>query len=249
MNDLEIDFKPTKEHLNTIKAWLIEEREKSGEGFFCNWEVITDAFAKKTMVLIYKSKSPIGFLTWFDWGAVTTIQIAEIKPGLRRMGYGRLLAEFFFSKMTQQGVVALNLHCQPTKSEKVWKKLGFKEYPNVRDFEDFHDEDGKHLYKILVPHLKPSSPKENNERIELWSVEPYQTTNNPPLWQWYPKFEKNNRTLVKPIIFPGKRDWNIRWTKEGKIMIDDKVKRFGKMEIDFCNFIIITQLPLKDGKE
>ena len=78
----------------------------------------------------------------------------------------------------------------------------------------------------------------------LWSVEPYLVGKTLPAWKWHPKFKGRSRKLVKPIIFPAKSDWNIRWLINGDVKNENKVKRFLKTEIDFSNFIIIEELPL-----
>ncbi|HEY4325936.1 MAG TPA: GNAT family N-acetyltransferase [Mucilaginibacter sp.] len=244
MKDVKVTFRPSAGQLNKIKVWLTEEWDVSGEGFCCNWGVIEDAFDNKKMGVISLAKKVIGFITWFDSERVTTIQITEIKLGFRRMGYGRILAEALFDMLYEKGVMILDLHCQPAKSEKAWKKLGFKQYPDVDDFNDYNSKDGKYLYKILVPFDKPTKSDKDKESIELWAVEPYETSRFLPEWKWYPKFEKGSRKLFKPIIFPAKRDWNIQWKKDGSIIKNNKVKRFGKTDINFSDFIIIEQLPL-----
>lgn len=43
----EINTNPTKENLNKIKTWLIDENRKSKQGFYCNWNVIEKSFEKK----------------------------------------------------------------------------------------------------------------------------------------------------------------------------------------------------------
>lgn len=245
MKELDISFNTTAKHLKNIKSWLIAEEKTGNKGFFCNWNVIEQSFNNKKIGVILEENKVIGFITWFDRDRITTIEIAEIRPGFRRMGYGRKLAQALFDNLQKQGVTALTLHCQPAESEKVWKRMDFKRYPSVPDFGDYNSEKGKWLYKILIPFIKPTKSIKGKESIELWSVEPYQIERVSPEWKWHPKFKKGTRTLIKPIVFPAKRDWNIRWkNNDGLIIRDEKVKRFGKDEIDFTNFIIIEKLPL-----
>jgi len=240
---LKVDFKPSTIQLGQIKVWLMEEDNTLGEGFFCNWGVIKDSFDNKKICTLLLGKKTIGFMTWFERDKVTTIQITEIRPGFRRMGYGRYLADVLTERLAKQGFLVLELHCQPAKSEKAWKKLGFREYPDVEGFQDYNDADGKHLYKILVRHLKPTKSKKEVATIELWDVEPHQTNKVSALWKWHPKVKPGKSHLDKPIIFPAKRDWNIRWSENSVIIREDKVKYFGKpANIDFMNFIIIEEL-------
>lgn len=247
MQNIEVSFAPTGEQLNEIKEWLlIEEHGKPFAGFYCNWNSIEYSFGRNEIAVIFLEKAPIGFLTWFNNDRVTTIQITEIKPGFRRMGYGKTLLEAVAGKLQNAGVAVLDLHCQPATSKKAWKKLGFKNYPDVEDFSDFNHEEGNWLYKILVPFDKPTKSAANKESIELWSVEPYLASRTLPAWKWHPKFEGGSRKLVNPIIFPANADWNIRWLIDGDAIKENKVKRFLKTEIAFSNFIIIEELPLSE---
>ncbi|MEJ6982389.1 hypothetical protein WG906_18130 [Pedobacter sp. P351] len=141
-------------------------------------------------------------------------------------------------------MAVVQLHCQPSKSIKAWKRLGFKEYPDVKDFESFNSANDKYLYKILVPHDNPRKLTKATGSIELWSVEPYMSNRHAPAWIWKPKFKKDTGKLALPIIFPAKPDWNICWKINNKVIKEEKVKRFGKKDIDFGNFIIIEELPL-----
>jgi ribosomal protein S18 acetylase RimI-like enzyme len=241
---LKVDFKPSTDQLYQVKAWLIEEENTLSEGFFCNWRIIQDSFENQKICILLLGKKAIGFMTWFERDKVTTIQITEIRPGFRQLGYGRYLTNALTVKLAKQGFVVLELHCQPAKSEKAWKKLGFKQYPDVEGFTDYNISDGKHLYKILVPHLKPTKSKKEVATIELWNVEPYQIDKVSSLWKWHPKVNSHSSHLEKPLIFPAKRDWNIRWSENGIILREEKVKYFGKSaDIDFTNFIVIEKLP------
>lgn len=243
MKDVKVSFDPTNNQIEEVKTWLIEEDKVSKEGFFCNWKLIQNSYKEKTIGIIIVSENVVGFITWCGSEPVTSIDIAEVKPKFRRMGYGKILAEALFIKLQQQGTKVLELHCQPAQSEKIWKKLGFKNFPDVNDFEDFNTSEGRHLYKTLVPFTDPTkSTKLKTESIELWVVEPHLTTEFSPQWIWNLKFEKGSRKLIKPIIFPAKRDWNIVWKINLDTIQENKIKRFQKGNIDFGNFIIIEDL-------
>ena len=53
-----------------------------------------------------------------------------------------------------------------------------------------------------------------------------------------------NGRLKKPIIHPCRKDWRIRWTQNEKVIKDDKIKRFGNIEIDHSSYMIIMELPV-----
>jgi FR47-like protein len=243
MGHLKVTFKPNINHIEEIKAWLIEEEQYSGTGFYCNWESIYHSFENKKIAVLIRNKSAVGFMTWFDREKVTTIQIAEINSACRRMGYAKFLTKVVSDKLCKRGACVLELHCQPASSEKVWKKLGFLRFPDVDGFKGHNSEHGRRLYKILIPHLKPTKSILLDDFIELWPVEPHLAQKVPSGWCWKIRFIKHSSYLSNPIIFPAKRDWNLRRTNNDNILNDDKVKYFQRGdEIDFGDFIIIERL-------
>jgi len=244
MNTYKINFKPSADQIAEIKEWLLEEDNVAGEGFFCNWSSITQSFTDDKIAVLVSGQKTIGFISWFEWEKVARIQLSEIKPDERKKGFGRCLAEKLFEKLTKKGFLVVDLHCQPAVSEKVWKRLGFKRFPDVKDYEYENSKDGPYLYKVLVPFLKPTKSARPNETIELWHAEPHQITDISPKLKWHPKFEKGTTNLLIPIISPAKRDWQINWIKNDRLIKNDKIKYFSRDEIDFGNFIIIEKLPL-----
>ena len=244
MSIIKVTFKPTSNQIEEIKDWLIDEEKKYKEGFFCNWDSIQHSFDDAKIAVLTCNKNSIGFITWFEWEKVTRIQIAEIRPGYRQKGLGKFLSEKLFERLSKRGFIVLDLHCQPSSSEKVWKKLGFKRFPEAKDFERENSASGRHLYKILVPHLKPTKSLALKESIELWYEEPHLARTEHAQLKWHPKFQKGTRNLIQPIIHPAKRDWQISWNRLEEIPKTDKIKYFSRNEIDFGNFIIISTLPL-----
>lgn len=206
MKGCKVYFKPRQEHIDEIKAWLVEEDKVSRSGFFCNWSSIAESFSDgKLAVLVFAGKA-IGFMSWFEWEKVARIQLAEIRPSNRKQGFGRYLAEALFFKLLKKGFAVLDLHCQPAGSKKVWKRLGFKRFPEAADFKLENAEEGPYLYKVLVPSLKPARFSSSKEAIELWHAEPHLALDISPQMRWHPKFEKGSRDLLSLIISPAKRD-------------------------------------------
>ncbi|TCD03223.1 GNAT family N-acetyltransferase [Pedobacter psychroterrae] len=243
MKGLKIKYKPSQDDIDEIESWLVAEEQASHEGFYCNWSIILQSFEDKKAALLIVEEKAIGFITWFERDKVATIQIAEIKPEERKKGYGRYLAEHLFGKLLKKGFVVLDLHCQPARSEAVWKKLGFVRFTDTKGFESENSEEGRHLYRILIPSLKPTKALKLNETISLWDTEPY-LAGDQARWKWHPKFQNGSRELKLPIIFPAKRDWQISWNKDGQVIKSEKIKYFRREGIDFSNYIIIEKLPL-----
>lgn len=241
--DTEVSFTPSSKILKEINKWLIEEDKKTGDGFYCNWEVIKSAFEKNKLASISLEGKVVGFIIWRNYDCVATIDIAEIKPSHRSKGLGQILTNRLFSKFLSEDIFVVNLQCSPASSEPVWKKLGFQDIRQESDEDNVDYSENKQLYKILIPHLEQTSDLVDGEYIELWDNEPHKTSDGTPTWKWELVFEEGTRKLKFPLIHPAHYDWRIRWRLGEKIIKNDKVKYFVKEEIVFGKFIVISELP------
>lgn len=244
-DNYEVTFSPTVNHLDEIEKWLIEEDKESNEGFYCNWDAIKSSFDKRELTTISLNDKTVGFATWrLTTDNTARIEIAEIKPSERGKGIGKMMIGQLIGFLEEKNIDVIDLQCAPARSEPFWKHLGFVEFPAPLNNHPFNANGNKKLYKILNDHLLPSSTRQNEETIELWNDEPYKTNEiKPPTYIWDLEFINGTRKLSKPIIHPAHYEWRLRWTKNGQVMKDDKVKRFIK-KIDFCSFIIIEELSL-----
>ena len=93
-------------------------------------------------------------------------------------------------------------------------------------------------YKPLFTTNPPTTEIDENNNLELWNVEPYQIKNVKPKWTW--------NIVTKdflPILNPCNPNWNIRWTKNGNIIKDTKIKRFNRnKDVDCDSFVFIEEL-------
>lgn len=238
MNDLKICFTPSSEDMKYIGEWLYKEYSASGKGFYCNLNVVYNAFKRHSLATISKSTNCIGFITWYETTNYTaSINITEIHPDFRRNGYGNILANSLIDYLRVKGIAVITLECMPHSSESFWKIIGFTEFNH-----HFFVKDNKELYLITKPTLLPVNNKiSNGELIELWACEPYLAANKDAYWHWHPELNESME-LTTALIFPALNDWRIRWTSNGKILKDSKVKYFDS-DIDFDRFIIITKMP------
>jgi hypothetical protein len=236
--DWKVSFAPTENQKNEVERWLKLEREETGEGFYCNWNIIDEAFKEKKIATISIGRKAIGFVIWSVRQFSATIDIVEIDRKYRKKGAGRVLITSLLNLLAAKDILAVDLQCSPPSSERVWRKFRFIDFPLGGDGEAGSN---KWMYKILVPYLKPRFP-DNGEVVLLWHSEPHHTNGSSPDIAWSLKFKKNTRDLVKPIIYPASRDWRIKWIRNNEVIKDDKIKYFEK-EIDFGRFIVIRSLP------
>lgn len=238
-----INFSPTDKEISEIEKWLIDEDNKSGEGFYCNWNIITSSHRDKRLVSISHRNKAIGFATFYHSSDKTVkIEIAEVKPTYRKKGVGKKLVDELLKDFKEKGFLLVHLQCSPETSEPIWKRLDFIDFPDPPENYNFSISADKQLFRILTDYLEPNNLVETGDKIELWNDEPYMTRNILPKYTWNIDFIKDTRKLRKPIIHPGHYEWRIRWTSNGQIVVDDKVKYFG-IDIGFGTFIIIDELP------
>jgi hypothetical protein len=127
------------------------------------------------------------------------------------------------------------LFCAPIESEKFWKKMDFIKFPDRG-----YSESELTYYKPLIE-IQQTTKNNSDNKIELWNVEPYQIKNHEPKWTW--EINSNLDKLLLPIIQPCNCNWNLRLTKNGKQIKEDKVKYFSdKNRIEYSPFLLITEL-------
>lgn len=240
-NNYSLQINPSKLQLNQLKEWLINEHNESDEhkGFYCNWKSIQRSFEDKELVVLLSNDDPIGFATLIYTSEHTSeIQLFEIKPTFRGQGAATWFSIKLFDFFIKKKIYAVSLQCKPEESEAFWKKVGFIDMPEGIKFFA-----GTHLYKLLIPTLKPVLRSMHSTYVEVWNNEPFIARNEPSKWKWLPDINMETGIFKLPIIHPCRSDWRIRAIQNGDIIIDDKIKRFGNLEIDYGNFLIIEEFP------
>lgn len=83
------------------------------------------------------------------------------------------------------------------------------------------------------------------DKIELWDVEPYEAGETNPKWIWY--IEIQDDRLLYPIIQPCNCNWNLRWSRNGTVIKEAKVKYFTDEDYElYCDqFLYIEELAIE----
>lgn len=231
-----INVAPNNEDIKEILDWLKVEKEREGEGFYNNKGIIEDAFSKGNAIVLKIEDKNIGLTIWSRDDVHANIDIFVIKPSYRSKGYG----EFFYKAVTnyflESDLFAVKLFCSPTSSEKFWSKMGLCELPDGIP--------GQHelTYFDILVETASTSYNSKCDKIELWDVDYHSSNNIEPKWTWY--VDVVNGELVNPIVYPCNCNWKIRWTKQGKVIKEAKVKYFSddNMEFYYSPFLVLDVL-------
>ena len=234
-NDLQINTKPTLENLAEIKNWLIQEYEETSNGFFCNWNIIENAFKNNELIILEKNKLIISFIVFTNNEMYIEIDILEVNPNQRKLGFGKIFFDKVCENFKKQNIKAVKLFCEPKESELFWKKMNFIKFPNIG-----YSISELTYFKPLIE-INNSIIGSSKNKFELWDLEPYQIKDNKPKWTW--EIEANGR-VFKPIIQPCNSNWNLRLTINDNIVKEDKVKRFSSKEnvYEYGHFLYIGNL-------
>lgn len=118
----------SKGQLETVVRWL--SREHLGElgglsGFYCNRDIIRQAFRSSEMKCLVIGRRVVGFAIYRASATYGAIDILEIRPGFRRQGFGRELADGLVCMLFALDVPHIYVECAPVASEPFWRSLGF----------------------------------------------------------------------------------------------------------------------------
>ncbi len=124
---MKIITSPDAAHLNQLLLWLEAEQRATGQGFFCNWEVILHAHKENSLYVIEYNAEALGFLAWHGWEPYETINILSIHPKHRLQGMGKLLVDFYLNSAISRNIKKVKVECEPYTSEPFWLSFGFSE--------------------------------------------------------------------------------------------------------------------------
>lgn len=225
---------PAIAHLHKIKLWLIEESQKTGEGFYCNWEIIEKSFLNNQLLIFHSNQEPIAFACWYSGGdSYADIDIFAVHPHFRNKGIGKKFYKTVESYFKSKNYIAVKLFCSPAASEPFWKKMNFIKFPDRG-----YAESNLTYYKALIKVNNPTpSDSGLTDKLELWDLEPYEVTNQTPRWTW------RISETEHPVLQPCNPNWKLRLTRNGKIIKEDKVKYFDRENLrEVGPFLLIHRL-------
>mgnify|MGYP001598586588 CR=1 FL=1 len=116
----------TEAHLLEILAWLKQEERETGEGFYCNREIIVESQQQGEVCCAVVRSTVVGFVVQTRKSVGASIDILEVKPQCRGQGFGKMLALGAIERLFESGAEFITVRCAPRSSERFWKSLGFQ---------------------------------------------------------------------------------------------------------------------------
>lgn len=241
LENMEITFNPSKKHLNQIEKWLIQEQNEGINDFYYNFDVIKRRFDEKTVLCLLDNNIAVGYLIYyFPSDLSAKIDIANIKNDYTKKGYGKFLLDSFENFLIESKICAIELDCSPEKSQRIWKKLGFKEFAYIESHRFLNSKNhSPWLYKILCNFLKPSRGIRSKNYVEIWDGH---NINKDSIGYWNFKCKKSSIELIKPIVYPIDPDWNIKCVMNGVEIYNGSAKRFRNRTYVMGYFLMIKEL-------
>ncbi len=128
---MKVSFNLDDKQLIEIEGWLLKERSQTGEGFYCNWQIIKKSFSNNEMATISKNSKTVGFVIWNNNADfLVTIDIAEIKPRYRKKVLGGELILSIINYLISLKIYLIDVECVPGSSEPFWRHMGFTDFPH-----------------------------------------------------------------------------------------------------------------------
>jgi GNAT superfamily N-acetyltransferase len=121
--------------LAEVLGWLKEERDATGEGFYCNKEVIEKSFRRGEGLCAFQSGTIVGFAVIQMFSEGGDIQIIEAHPSARRQRIGMQLLEASVDVLRDQGAHYIDVECTSPEGEALCRRRGFEGYVDPRNYQ------------------------------------------------------------------------------------------------------------------
>jgi GNAT superfamily N-acetyltransferase len=149
----------TAEHLTYVLAWLKQEHETTGEGFYCNASVIQECFAEGKAVCALRDEAVVAFAVFFVVPPTSGVSIIEVHPSYREQGVGRRLMTEVLKRLRRRGAEYVNADCTSKAGEALCLSTGFE--PR----EDRYAHRGAQVIAQLQYRFVPQRPRQESRAL------------------------------------------------------------------------------------
>lgn len=119
--------------LPELLGWLKEERDETGEGFYCNKEVIETSFACGEGLCVVQNGRIVGFAVIQMFSEGGAVHIIESHPRARRQRIGSQLLQAAIEVLRSQGAHYVDVECTSPEGEALCRRHGFEDYADPRN--------------------------------------------------------------------------------------------------------------------
>ena len=122
---------PSQAQIENVIRWLKAEHLTDLEGFsgfYCNRSIIRSSFRAQETKCMTFGRKVIGLAVFKVRPHYSTIDILEVRPEHRSLGFGRFFAAKMIDHMFGSGAPFIEVECAPSESESFWRGFGFTDY-------------------------------------------------------------------------------------------------------------------------
>ncbi|MFZ6689304.1 GNAT family N-acetyltransferase [Undibacterium sp. SXout11W] len=113
-----------------IKKWIEDQKARDVHGtFHHNWQIMKKCHEEGKLIVYIDGSS--GKPVAYQWGALLTSGILEVRDDIRGKGIGKKMVERRIADAYKKDECLLHIQCKPSTSIAFWQKMGFKLLPSV----------------------------------------------------------------------------------------------------------------------
>ena len=116
-----------------VLAWLEEEFNESGEGFYCNRETIIGAFNDRDALCAVLDDSVVAFTVFTVSPPRSVLYIVEVHPKLRRRGFAKQVVNATVQYLHRRGAQYVEARCTSREGAALCRSLGFVPHIDARN--------------------------------------------------------------------------------------------------------------------
>ena len=146
----------TKRELPQVLSWLKQEDAETGEGFYCNRDVIARSFLAGSALCTLLDGQVVGFAVYYLALPGSGVSIVEVRPQCRKRGVGAHTLSAAVQRLKSLGAEYVHAECTSTEGEALCRAHGFQTYVDPRNYRSPHA--SPELRLVLRPPAIPSAP-------------------------------------------------------------------------------------------
>ncbi len=229
--------KATPSDVSEILAWLKQEFDEEGKGFWCHRDSIASSGADICALIENKTDKPVAFC---QGGLVGGGGFFEVRPNMRRKGLGTLLFDHCLEQAKKEERLGLWIRCT-SDSVRFWEKCGFE------NFEELGNE-----FNAVLPISYCVTMPEHSE-IAAVQIDLYDERNPTQVVSSHQceaaVCRSGDYLLATPfIVYTPSQDIFIRILINGQEQSNDKIKYSLPIGVRYdCPFVALERIVLNDA--